>query len=386
LKAGRARSAGWALATTLIIVAWQAATVHFNYGGNWSGLFWTSTTVGVPPALAAENIYLFSGTGWDGQFYHDIAHDPLIRRDLWKSIDAPRLRYRRILVPALAYVLVLGDQALIDCAYRAVILAFVFLGSFWLSRIAVRYKRRPIWGLAFCLTPSAICSIDRMVVDIALAALCVGFVVYIDKEALDLPLYLTLVSAALVRDTGLLFIAGYCGWLLYLRRFARAAVFATAALPTIAWYAYVQERTQPFAYHSVISIPFSGLFDRFVHPVWYAGQTGPIEPLRVALDYVALMGLVATLPMIYRAFRGSCANPVTFVISLFGLLMVAGWHHGDWGETYDYARILSPLLLLLALRALEFADWTWGLPLLMVLPRMGLQMGSQVYRVARGIL
>lgn len=349
MKTGFALSAGWALAATFSILAWQAATVHSNYGGNWSGLFCTGAAFGVPPALAGERIYLFPGTGWDGQFYHYIAHDPWIRWDLWKSIDAPRLRYRRILVPALAHLLVFGDQARIDWAYRGVILVFVFLGSFWLSRIAVRYKRSPVWGLAFCLTPAAICSIDEMVVDIALAALCAGFVLYIGGNALDLSLYLVLASAALARDTGLLFIAGYCGWLLSLHRFARAAAFATAALPAIAWYAYVQEHTQAFAYHSVLSIPFSGLFDRFVHPIFYAGHTGTIEVLRVALDYVALLGVVMTVPLVYRALRDSGGNPVTIVIALFGLLMIAGWRRGDWLETYDYARILSPLLMLLAL-------------------------------------
>src|SRR5215467_13188673 len=141
----RARSAGWALAATFIVLGWQAATVHFNYGGNWSGLFCTGAIYGAPPELADEHLYLFAKAGWDGQYYHDIAHDPLVRRELWKYIDAPRLRYRRILVPALAHVLALGCPNRIDWAYRIVILAFLFVGAYWLSRIAVRFQRRPVW-------------------------------------------------------------------------------------------------------------------------------------------------------------------------------------------------------------------------------------------------
>jgi hypothetical protein len=38
-------------------------------------------------------------------------------------------------------------------------------------------------------------------------------------------------------------------------------------------------------------------------------------------------------------------------MALFALLMLAGWHPGDWLDAYDYARIFSPLLLLVGLRS-----------------------------------
>ena len=86
-----------------IVLSWQALTVRSNYVGNWSALFCTGTTFRVPPALAREKIYRFNqSNGWDGQFYHYIAHDPFLHSDLKNYIDAPRLRYRRILIPLLA--------------------------------------------------------------------------------------------------------------------------------------------------------------------------------------------------------------------------------------------------------------------------------------------
>ncbi len=384
-KTGRALSGAWALAAVLAVLGWQAATVRLNYAGNWTALFCAGTALGVPPALASEHVYLFPGSGWDGQYYHGIAHDPLIRADLWKSIDAPRLRYSRILVPALAHLLASGDTARIDGAYRLVILGFLFLGVYWLSRIAVNAGRHPAWGLAFCLVPAAICSVDRMVPDIALAALCLGFALYAGRESHGAISYLVLVLAALTRDTGLLLVVALCGWWLYRGRSARAAVFATAALPALAWYAYVRAHTQPFAYHSLVSIPFSGLLNRFVHPLAYALPRNEAAWAE-ALDYVALLGLVLVLALVVRALRNSGATPATLAMALFSLLTVAGWHPGDWLDAYDYARIFSPLLLLVGLRTLEAGGRLWALPLLLTLPRMALIPGLHTAQALRALL
>ena len=52
---------------------------------------------------------------------------------------APGLRYRRILIPALAYVLAWGDAVDIDTAYRAVILLF-----FAIRRVLARAAWRAV--------------------------------------------------------------------------------------------------------------------------------------------------------------------------------------------------------------------------------------------------
>ena len=92
------------LAAIALVTLWQWATVTANYGGNWTALFCTGATQRQPPLVVSENIYLFANSpGFDGQMYHYIAHDPLMRSDLRRYIDDPRLRYRRILIPLLAY-------------------------------------------------------------------------------------------------------------------------------------------------------------------------------------------------------------------------------------------------------------------------------------------
>ena len=201
-----------------------------------------------PPSLKNKNIWRFpKSAGWDGQFYHYMAHDPAIRDGVAQYIDAPRLRYRRILVPAMAFALAVGRTDFVDPAYRAVILLWFFLGAYWLSRLATAHGRSPAWGLAFLSVPAAIVSMDRLAVDVALAALCAAFALYSRGEEHPRALYLTLAVAGLARDTGLLLTAAYCIWLVAGKRTLRAAVFGSAALPALAWYAYVNGRTAPTA-------------------------------------------------------------------------------------------------------------------------------------------
>ena len=55
----------------------------------------------MPPEIEAENLVRFTGTiGYDGQWYHLMAHDPLMKRNYQIYMDHPALRYPRILMPA----------------------------------------------------------------------------------------------------------------------------------------------------------------------------------------------------------------------------------------------------------------------------------------------
>lgn len=142
----------------LLALAWQSFVVRYDYGGNWTAWFCTGGILVQPPALAAEHIYTFAGSdGYDSQFYHYVAHDPLLRQGFARYIDAPRLRYRRILVPGLAH-LAAGGHA-IDVALLAVNLLFLFAGVDWSCRYAIESNYHPAWGLLFLLAPAALISL-----------------------------------------------------------------------------------------------------------------------------------------------------------------------------------------------------------------------------------
>ena len=207
-----------ALVATGLALGWQFLVARYAYAGNWTEWFCTGGTLAPPPLLASEHIYTFpTSGGYDSQFYHYVAHDPVFRRGLDRYIDAPRLRYRRILVPGLAFVLSVGQDRWIDAALIGVNLLFVFAGAYWLSRYAVSHGRHPAWGVAFLLAPAMLVSLDRLTVDLALTALCVGFAWYVQQQRLP-QLYLVLLLAPLARETGLLLIAAYCIVLIFERR------------------------------------------------------------------------------------------------------------------------------------------------------------------------
>ena len=82
----------------------------------------------VPIATAADS------TGYDGQFYAQIALDPSLRdAELKRVIDAPAYRARRILTPAIATLLGGGNPAWILQAYALLNVA-CWIALAWLLR------------------------------------------------------------------------------------------------------------------------------------------------------------------------------------------------------------------------------------------------------------
>lgn len=381
----------WGLACAALVLFWLALTVHFNYHGNWTGPFVTGDRFAVPPALASEHVWQFrDSSGWDGQFYHFIAHDPLPDGGTARYVEAPRLRYRRILIPGAAFLLAAGRPVAIDWSYRLVILFFVGLGTYWTARLVQESGRNPAWGLLFFFLPAVIASVDRMAVDVGLCALVAGFALYSRRDEDRVKLYAVLVFAGLARDTGIVLTVAYCIWLVagsepLPARIRRAALFATAAVPTLGWYLYVNLHTEPYPGGPALSIPLSGLVDRIIHPI-----PSPLAPTVVAFlhvcDLIALAGVLLAFLLAFRHLAARLRHPSGYAVILFVALGVFLWRPGDWMEALDYGRILSPMMFLLALEVLEGASWIWLAPVCMELPRFGAQVGAQLLGIAKGIL
>ena len=381
----RSRLVTVALVCALCAFIWQALTVRYSYGGNWTALFCTGALSPKPPAALSENLYVFpKSAGYDGQFYLYIAHDPFFRRGFAASIDAPRLRYRRILVPALAWLLAGGDDSRVDAAYIAMVLGFVALGAFWMGRLGVLAGYGPWSGLAFALVPAVLISIDRMTVDVALAACCVGFVLYL-RDSHPVKLYAVLLAAALTRETGLLLIAAYVFWLISERRIRDAVLFATSALPAACWYVFVNQHTIPVVSGFLTPVPFSGILDRALH----LAPINDIVAVRIAvwtLDLLALAGMAGALLWSLLRLLRRALTPLTIAIYFFALLAILLTPGDPWAEVYAFGRTLSPLLLLCALDGLaEGIEWP-AVAMLLADPRIGLQLAWQILKVLRGML
>ena len=370
------------------LACWQWATVTANYNGNWTALFCTGALQRQPPLAASEHVYLFANsTGYDGQFYHYIAHDPLGRTRLREYIDAPQLRYRRILVPGLAYLVAMGRERFVDAAYVTVVLGFVFLGCYWIGRFAVLHRRHPVWGLLFLALPAVLVSIDRMTVDVALAALCAGFAVFA-AEGRRRPVFLLLMAAPLARETGLALTAAFCLWAL-LRKDARQVVLgALTVLPFAAWCLYVQLHFGAQGFGWLAAGFLRDLTGVVLHP--YPYPWGPIKnAVATSADLLALAGCLAAIGLAFRfgvKRSGTLLDCMVLVEGVVGLGLALFGSRDVWVQAYGYARVLSPLLAFLALRSLERRTRSDLAPVVLVLPRIGMQVFPQVVAVLRGLV
>jgi hypothetical protein len=385
---GRRAAAWYALLATILAFAWQALTVQFNFDGNWSALFQTGAAWALPPGQVFENTYRFENSGgFDGQFYRYIAHDPLLSKNFQGFVDFPRLRWERILVPGLAYVVALGQDRFIDAAYSAVVLAFVFLGSFWLAQYFQRHKRSAAWGLAFLLVPTVTISIERLTIDIALTAFCIGFALYAERQQ-GWQTYVILTLAPLARETGIFLIAAYVLYQLSRKHWRGAILAAATALPFLLWFLFVRAHTGPGPVewgNFLPSLPFQGILLRTFQPLWLVNHETWKQTLAGLLDHAALLGVWFALFVSVRLLRRRKWSPLEFSIGAFALLAVLLANLFTWGEAYAFGRYLSPLLAWLAMIGLVERRLSLALPLCLVTLRVVAQITPQALGIVAGI-
>jgi hypothetical protein len=375
------------LAAALLCVvagaAWQWLTVRYNYGGNRTALFCHGAHYPLPAGLAFEHVYVFPNSGgYDGQCYHEVAHDPLYRGDIGRAVPWPAFRYSRILVPGMAYLLAGGHAEWIDWSYFFCQWIFLGLGAWWLAKLLERRGIAPLWAALYVATPVAIVSLDRMLVDLALTSLALGFAFYLEREEdRPWPLYLVLAAAMLCRETGYLLLAAYGARLWVQRRWHRMALFATAAVPGVAWLVWIR-----------IALPHSSEFSPMAF-VPFRGFVAALTEVRhlpfpLAIVIVAhtlwAAQIAAVLIAIWHGLRrwqdrgaDALANACR-LIAVYAICLPPG----VYDDPVAGPRILAPLLLF------QFLDGTkrGRLPLLLSTPRAWMEMGVKLLGVVGGIL
>jgi hypothetical protein len=355
----------------------QWLTVHFNFGGSRTALFMHGSQYPLPAGLAFEHIYVFPNSGgYDGQSYHYMAHDPLQRSDIGRAVPDPSLRYPRILLPGMAHVLALGRPEWIDASFFACNLFFLGLGAYWFAILLSRAGFHPLFAALYVVTPVAIVSLDRMLVDLALTSLALGFAVYVQPEH-PVRLYLVLAAAALCREGGFFLFAAWALHLATLRRFRDIALYTTAVLPGAAWILWV--RTQipgAAALGAGVFFPFRGLIDALTHPRSFPFSAAVVAVIHVtyALQFA---GILLSLALPFRDWRRFAADPIRTACLLwacYGIVIPAG----TYDDPIAAARVLAPLLLF------QFVQGR-RLPLILVTPRVWLELAPQMIGILRGI-
>lgn len=295
--------------------------------------------------------------GYDGQFYAQVALDPLLTEpaDLQAACDAPSYRAQRMLLPALAYVIGAGQPRWILPAY-----ALLNLG-FWLLLLVVLLRRARLtpFGARAALAVAGIClsfgvteSMAQSLPDLPAAALLLVAVLAGPMRG-----SLAVAAAGLARNTGVLGLAGLLTIRLdreSLSRNLKATLLAI--VPVALWYGYVVRRlgVHSFWGQDNIGWPLVAFIERFGRAVAEADLTrltlGNLAALlaydQPAHELIAMVSLaIQAAYLLALAPRGRGAGwPAPLVrVGLAFAVLAACLGSNVWYSTEAAARALLPL-------------------------------------------
>ncbi|WP_321473355.1 hypothetical protein [uncultured Paludibaculum sp.] len=314
-----------ACAAVLLALSWQATKVHALHHGQWTALFYTSSTAPVPPDLRPGTAVFPPGSDYDGQFYRYIAHDLWPPFEYSAYVDAPFNRYTRVLFPALGRLLALGNPGWVDQGIIAAVLLTVFCGVFWSAQFFLLRNRAAAWGLLFLVLPATISSVDRLITDSLLAALTVAFLRFSSARAL----WPVAAAAALTREYGAVIAAA----LAFSTR--RVVLYLTAAAPAVSWWILVWKYCPP----GQPAREFGFLPLALIHRI-----ATPRAPwLLAVLDLMAITGLVVCLVLVARWAWPHRTEAAPLAVLLWSVLAMVTGGPNIMYEPFSWARVFSPL-------------------------------------------
>lgn len=207
-------------------------------------------------------------SGYDGQFYAQIAIDPTLRDPGFvDAIDFPSYRARRIALPALSFALGLGQPAAIlqiHCLLNVACLALVaWLLLHWIPPVS--HENFVRWFLCV-FSMGALESVRYSLVDLPALGLALLTIAALENRK-TAPAFLAHISAVLSKETALINALVFLGGknIPPARRFTGAALATGAAvLPLAAWMTYVSHIFPPtLNANENIGLPVTGLVRAF---------------------------------------------------------------------------------------------------------------------------
>jgi hypothetical protein len=311
------------------------------------------------PALAAIPHHVRSPTGFDGQFYCQLALDPLLLDPHTRAaIDTPVFRGRRILIPWLTYLLGAGRPYWIVHLYPLVNIAFWLLLLVLLVRrvpSATRFDRAAITAILFStgiLESVRLALLDLPVSYFAVLPCLLG--------ATGAGGVAALACACLSRETGVLAIASFFG----LRRpvdrplWHRAALAIAAVVPLFLWYLYIGYRWGgAFDPRSPLSSPIVHM----LHALWWNLSRVVAELSPGAMASVAIIvGLCTQAGFLWRHRR--MEDPLWRLGAIFTVLLLF-LGPDMWALPSATCRYMIPLTIAFNLQLVRTPElprrWTW---------------------------
>jgi hypothetical protein len=308
--------------------------------------------------------YVHQNSGYDGQFYAQLALDPLLTdRETVSGIDDVAYRSRRMLIPAVAYVLGLGRPAWILQAYSLVnVIAWIAIGWLLLRWLPVGTMHAGLAWTACMLSNGLLASVRRSLPDgPSLVFLVIG-IIAIEKNRHWLAAAICGLSGT-ARETNLL--GGSMLGTPWPPKAARIRTWlaqaALVVLPLIAWSIYLHTRglaPSPGAHNfSLPLVEYVLKWNSTVRELLARGWDGSYARITL-LALVALTTQVLTL-LWRRDWRSPWWRVGVAYVGLFLILGPAVWE----GYPGAASRVLVPMTFAFNI-LLPRNAWFWPLLIL----------------------
>jgi len=314
-----------------------------RYDWNVSALLHVSRDFGEAYSVPAGTV-LYEDGGYDGMLYYQIARDiPEILKG--EPTYDSSYRWQRILLPTLAFVGSLGNDALLPYVILIINVASL-LGSFWLFLLLVRPS---IHTWTAILNPAALIGTLFATTE-PLSLFWVTLFLFLWKrqeKRITGTQVLVLSLALLARETILLLIFPLAAWYAGKRQWRDASCFILTLAPYLLWMAFLFFKT-PFSFEGqstgMLAAPFTGILALLKHiftsPNAYVLSSGAF-----------FLFFAAALILVSRALSEK-KDVLTFLL-LLSLLFFLFLDAHIWGVITSVGRVVPALYVLYALFASE---------------------------------
>ena len=328
--------------------------------------FWTEHTLVQP------------GVGYDGQWFFYLAHDPLLRAPNPETyLDLPAYRYARILYPALAWALALGQPAAVPWSLLAVNLLAVVVGTLAAIDIVRQLGANRWLAVGYAFSPPVLFGVAASLAEPAALAL-VAAGVALALRGRHWPAGLAMTLAVLAREPSILVPFGFGLYALALLDWRRAAAYLAPLSVPILWHLSILLRlgALPSAQSPTnFGVPFGGAYYRLGLLLgWHPSMLG--EPLPAANIWPeAVIILTSAAIVVIGLIKVFERRDVFAWLLWLQAALALGTGPFVWADLYSYGRVLGLLYFAFALclltnprRAARFparlTEWTIWIPAL----------------------
>lgn len=194
---------------------------------------------GVAEMIRVKDPFVTDLTGFDGQFFFYMGHDLTIRDDaVWRVLDAPQLRARRIGLSVVGFVLG-GGPARIHWGIFATQLLAIMLLVLGLQRTAFERGIAPWAILSAATAVPFLTAMEMMTSEMLASALIVWAAISYSKDRFLLCWLLT-AFVCLTKEICVIWIFALCAREAIDGRWRRTALWASALAPLVLWIVYLR--------------------------------------------------------------------------------------------------------------------------------------------------